>query len=474
MKRKTSLIILSLLLALFNASVAQPTNSTNEKKVVYKIDILREIDPAAWRIVKSGINEAATLKVDLILIRMNTYGGLVNDADSIRTKILNSKIPVWVFIDNQAASAGALISIACDRIYMRKGASIGAATVVDQSGTAMPDKYQSFMRSMMRATAESHGRDTLIVGTDTTFKWKRDPIIAEAMVDPRTVVPNSSDDSLKVVTFTTQEAIKYGYCEGEAETISEVLSKGGITSYDIKEQHISNVERAIGFLLNPVVQGILIMLIFGGIYFELQTPGIGFPLFLAISAAVVYFAPLYVEGMAENWELIMFFVGLILIAVEVFAIPGFGIVGITGIIMAFLGLTLSMIDNEVFRREGPVPSELIIQPVLIVSLSIFLSLILTIMLSKKLFTDKRSPLYKLAQHATLSGKDGFVGIDLSQKNMEGKTGIALTVLRPAGKAIIEGEIYDAISTDGLIDKNEAIVVKKDEAGQIYVSKVSQS
>ncbi len=472
MKRKTSLIIVTLLLALFNSATAQLTNSKpNEKRLVYKIDIIREIDPAAWRIVKSGINEAATLNADLILIRMNTYGGLVNDADSIRTKILNSKIPVWVFIDNQAASAGALISIACDRIYMRKGASIGAATVVDQTGAAMPDKYQSFMRSMMRATAESHGKDTLLEGTDTTLKWRRDPIIAEAMVDPRTVVPNSSDDSLKVVTFTTQEAIKYNFCEGEAETISEVLSKGEITNYEIKEQHISSMERAIGFLLNPVVQGILIMLIFGGIYFELQTPGIGFPLILALSAAVIYFAPLYVEGMAVNRELLMFFVGLILIAVEIFAIPGFGIVGISGIILAFLGLTLSMIDNEVFRREGPVPTELIVQPVLIVSLSIFLSLVLAMMLSKKLFTDKRSPLYKLAQHASLKGEDGFVGIDLSQKNMVGKTGTALTVLRPAGKVLIDGEVFDAISTDGLIDKDQVVTVKKDEAGQIYVSKV---
>ena len=472
--RKTTRIIamITAILAFSFASFAQPTDSmSNKKKLVYKIEILREIDPAAWRIVQSGLNEASALNADLILIRMNTYGGLLNAADSIRTKILNSKIPVWVFIDNQAASAGALISIACDRIYMRKGASIGAATVVDQTGAALPDKYQSFMRSMMRATAESHGKDTLITGTDTTIQWRRDPIIAEAMVDPRTVVPNSSDDSLKVLTFTTQEAIKYHYCEGEAETVSEVLNDGKIVNYEIKEQHISALERAIGFLLNPVVQGILIMLIFGGIYFELQAPGLGFPIVLALSAAVVYFAPLYIEGLAENWELILFFVGIILIAIEIFAIPGFGIIGITGIVLSFVGLTLSMIDNEIFRREDPIPTEMIVQPVLVVSLSIFLSLVFTMILSQKLFTNKRSPLYRFAQHASLKGEDGFVGIDVNQKNLVGKRGVALTVLRPAGKAIVDGEIFDAISTDGFIDKNEAVMVKKDEAGQIYVSKV---
>ena len=471
MKNKIRIVaVFTAILALINTSFAQPANSSQKKQLVYTMEIMREIDPAAWRIVQSGINEAAALNADLILIHMNTYGGLVNAADSIRTKILNSKVPVWVFIDNQAASAGALISIACDRIYMRRGASIGAATVVDQTGAAMPDKYQSFMRSMMRSTAESHGKDTLIIGTDTTYQWRRDPLIAEAMVDPRTVVPYLVDDSSKVLTFTTQEAIKYRFCEGEAETISEVLHAGSITNYEIKEQHVSALEKMIGFLLNPVVQGILIMLVFGGIYFELQSPGIGFPLILALSAAVVYFAPLYLEGMAENWELVLFFVGLILIAIEIFAIPGFGVVGIAGIVMSFLGLTLSMIDNEIFRREGPIPTEIILQPVLIVSLSMLLSLVMAIALSKKLFTDKRSPLYRLAQHSSLKGEDGFVGVDLAQKNMVGKTGVALTMLRPAGKVIIDGDIFDAISTDGLIDKSQPVLVKKDEAGQVYVSK----
>ena len=124
------------------------------------------------------------MRAQYILIHMNTYGGMVNIADSIRTKILNSSIPVMVFIDNQAISAGSLISIACDSIYIRPGGSIGAATVVNQTGEAVPDKYQSFMRSTMRATAEAHGKDTIIEGNDTIIRWHRDPKIAEAMVDP--------------------------------------------------------------------------------------------------------------------------------------------------------------------------------------------------------------------------------------------------------------------------------------------------
>ena len=139
-------------------SVAGEVISTG-KGMVFIFEIRKEIAKPAWRITQEAFEEAVSLKADYIFIHMNTYGGMVNIADSIRTKILNSPIPVIVFIDNQAISAGALISIAADSIYMRPGGSIGAATVVNQTGEVVPDKYQSFMRSTMRATAEAHDRE---------------------------------------------------------------------------------------------------------------------------------------------------------------------------------------------------------------------------------------------------------------------------------------------------------------------------
>ncbi|MCD6596743.1 MAG: nodulation protein NfeD, partial [Bacteroidales bacterium] len=294
---------LNILLFIFLLAVPKTANSTindtiSKKIVVYKFDIKKEISEPMWRVTKESFEEANQMGADYILIHMNTYGGMVTTADSIRTKILNSKIPTIVFIDNNAASAGALISIACDSIYMRPGASIGAATVVNQSGQAVPDKYQSFMRSTMRATAEAHGKDTLIQGRDTLIRWHRDPQIAEAMVDPSVYVKEISDTG-KVLTLTTEEAIKVGFCEGEAENIREVLKLAGINNYELKEYKPTTLDKIIHFLVNPMVSGILIMLIMGGIYFELQSPGIGFPLGAAVIAAIIYFAPLYLEGLAE-------------------------------------------------------------------------------------------------------------------------------------------------------------------------------
>ena len=196
----------------FFSNVLLAQEKTDKKEVViYQININSEINATSHIYLVNGLNEANAMNADAVLLHLNTYGGTLVDADSMRSAILYNRIPVHVFIDNNAASAGALIAIACKKIYMREGASIGAATVVDGgSGEAMPDKYQSYMRSIIRATAESHGKKTIINGNDTIYEWVRDPKIAEAMVDERVYIPNLIDSG-KVLTLTAQEAIKLGF-----------------------------------------------------------------------------------------------------------------------------------------------------------------------------------------------------------------------------------------------------------------------
>ncbi len=464
---KCRILLIALLSGLWAQANAGIENTSDSTTLVYKIRIMESIMPSAWRQVKRGFDEAYQRNADIVLIHMNTYGGMVDVADSIRTRILNSTIPVWVFIDNQAASAGALISIACDSIYMRKGGSIGAATVVDQSGHVVPDKFQSFMRSTMRATAEAKGRVPIVAGKDTIYKWRRDPHIAEAMVDPSIFIEGIIDTG-KVLTFTADEAIKYGYCEGKAETVEELLKLAGVSRYTITEFRATTLDKILGFLTNPIVSGVLIMLIIGGIYFELQTPGVGFPLAAAVVGAILYFAPHYLEGAVQHWEIIVFIVGLILVGIEIFAIPGFGIAGISGITLMVIGLALAMIDNEIFRSVGPFPWVEILRPFVVVSLALLIGLFSAIALSKKVLTSPN--INNLALRAKLSSDEGFVGIDLKQKVLIGKTGVTMTVLRPSGKVLIDGEPYDAVSDEGFIEKGEHVRVIKDEAGQIYVGR----
>jgi membrane-bound serine protease (ClpP class) len=440
----------------------------SNEKLVYKLNIKQEITRATWRQTQQAFEAADSLGADVFLIHMNTYGGTVLDADSIRTKILQSKIPVYVFIDNNAASAGALISIACDSIYMRPGGSIGAATVVNQTGQAMPDKYQSYMRSTMRATAEGKGKKTVIVGNDTLQQWRRDPQIAEAMVDPSVFIEGIIDTG-KVLTFTPAEAIEYGFSEGIAENVPEVLQKVGIEEYRIVEYEPSFIERIIGFLVHPMVSGLLIMAIIGGIYFEMQTPGIGFPLGVAILAAVLYFAPLYLEGLAENWEILLFLAGLILIALEIFVIPGFGIAGISGVLLVFVALVLSLIGNVVFDFE-PVDTSKLGVAIMTVVVGIFGGFIFSLYLGRKLFTAHSGPFKNFALNTVQNVSDGYLNVDASFIALKGKTGTAQTVLRPGGKVLIEGEVYDAMTESGFIDRGEEIVVVKVGTAQLYVDR----
>ena len=449
---KKKYMMLSLLLwCMVFPAFADDANSTSQP-VVYVIELKQEINAPAARMVHKGLQAATADGAGYVLLHLNTYGGELSAADSIRNALLHYPAPIIVFIDNQAASAGALIAIACDSIYMRSGGSIGAATVVHQTGEAAPDKYQSFMRSMMRATAEAQGRD---------------PRIAEAMVDPRTVVPNVSDSG-KVLTFTVDEAITHRYCEGKAESIAEVLQQACISDYELITYRPTTLYHIIHFLLNPFLQGLLLMLIIGGIYFELQSPGIGFPLAAAATAALLYFAPLYLEGLLQNWELLVFILGILLILIEIFLIPGFGVTGISGVLLCVTGLIFAMVDNSLFKTPEGFNFAVLARPLGILSIAVFGGLTGSIYLTRRLYSTRMFG--RIALRTDLTGSEGYVGVATAPALTVGSEGVAQTALRPSGKVEINGEIYDAVAEYGMIGKGDAVCVTRYETGQIYCVK----
>ena len=430
---------------------------------IYKFAIDDEINSKTWIYTQEALKEANTLNPDLIILHLNTYGGEVVYADSIRTAILRCETPIVAYIDNNAASAGALISIACDRIYMRTGSQIGAATVVSGvDGSKMPDKYQSYMRATMRATAESHGKDSL-------GRWRRDPIIAEAMVDESVYIEGVIDTG-KILTFTTKEAIKHGYCEAEVTTLDEVLEAEGYepSQCTITEYKPSLYDKLKGTLMGTALRSILIMLIIGGIYYELQQPGIGFPLAVAITAAVLYFAPLYLDGLAAYWEIAVFIIGIALILLELFIFPGFGVAGIGGILCVLFALITSMLNNDFFDFTPIIIPDLN-QALLTVFLGLILGTALIIYLVSRIGTKGIFGRLSLAKEQTTD--EGYVGVPTVQISIVGSEGIATTDLRPAGKIIIDGKHYDAVSQYGdFIEKGSSIIVTKYEATQLYVRK----
>ncbi len=426
--------------------------SQSKKPQVMVMEIKDEIDPRMLRQVKLSLEHAEKIKADYVIIDMDTYGGVLTDAKEIVDLIMDFKKPIWVYINSDAASAGALISIACDSIYMTPGASIGAATVVEGSGgQAAPDKYQSYMRSIMRSTAETNHRD---------------PRIAEGMVDDRIVI-DSIKQAGKVITFTTSEAIEHGYCEAKVESIEEILKRNKIENYELHHFRLGAAEKIIAFFLNPFISGILILVILGGIYFELQTPGIGFPLFAAITALILYLVPYYLNGLAEYWEIIALFVGILLLMAEIFVIPGFGVAGIAGITLTVVSLILIMLNNDFFNFEF-VPMGDIVMATFAALGGISGGMLLLFFGGAKLTETKA--FQRMALTDTQESSQGF-SVNNSTHVLLGKKGTAHTVLRPSGKVMIDDQVYDGFTRGEYIDKGEEVEVIGTEGVTLRVRKI---
>ena len=252
--------------------------------------------------------------------------------------------------------------------------------------------------------------------------------------------------------------------------MAEVLAQEGIGDYTLLSYTPTAVDRIIGFLIHPMVQGILIMMIIGGIYFELQTPGIGFPLAVAVAGAVLYFAPLYLEGFAASWELLVFVLGVILLLLEVFVIPGFGVAGVSGIVCMVGALVLAGVDDFSFDFLGDFAGTILRSLFVVVAASL-LSLGLSFWLGARLLGSRR---WAFALHAEQRPEDGFVGVDMTVGQEVDKQGYAVTDLRPGGKIRIDGELYDAVAEQGdYIPKNTPVKVVKYQAGQLYVVKTGK-
>jgi len=261
--------------------------------------------------------------------------------------------------------------------------------------------------------------------------------------------------------------LKFGFCDGIAETVDEVITQYmGYDDYKLVEYKPTFYDNLKGFLTNPAFQAILIMIIIAGIYFELQSPGAAIPAIAAVTAALLYFTPLYMDGFVQYWEIIVFIAGIILILLEIFVFPGFGISGILGIICIGTGLFFALIDNDYFTFEHVrVPD--ISRSILTVFSGILMGMIAMLWLSSRI--GEKGMFRKIALTTDLATSESA---DQKTHSLVGKTGKAMTVLRPSGKVIIDNEVYDAVSNQGFIDRGTTVTVVKFENMQIYVEKNS--
>ena len=338
MKTKLKHIWLFILFLTLGNSIAEET-----KKNIYVVPIQDTIDLGIPAFVNRAISAAEKNSAELIIFDIDTFGGRVDAATQIKDAISATDITTIAFINRRAISAGSLISLSCDQIYMTDGGTIGATSVVDMSGSKQSEKSQSYMREEMAATAEKAGKNT---------------DIARGMVDEELsfefLVING--DSLKVddiegrkegklITLTTELALKYNIADGKSESVEELLSDLGIENYNIITLSENWSEDLVRFLTDPTISSLLTTFGTIGIISELYSAGWGIGGTIGIVCLTLALGASYLTQLASSMDLLIIFSGLLLLVVEFIAIPGFGFFGIAGIGVLFYGLYLLLIPD---------------------------------------------------------------------------------------------------------------------------------
>lgn len=430
-----------LLLLLFSTLLSQ-----NNK--VYLGVIEGDIDLGLTPYVKRVVSEAEKNNASLIIFKINTFGGRVDAATQIKDAIINSKVETIAFIDKRAISAGSLIALSCNKIVMVPGASIGATTVVDQEGKKQSEKAQSYMRSEMRSTAERTGRRT---------------DIAEGMVDERVEIEGLVD-STQLITLTSKEAMGYGIADTILVNIDEILKFTGNGNATITTLDINWGEEFIRFINNPIITSILMMIIMVGLFVEIKTPGWGIAGTASLIALTLFFGSGYILEIASIMDILLFVIGVVLLLLEIFIIPGFGIFGIAGIILIVAGLFMGLISDFPL-----IETNLLSMAIVQLAGSFVLSAIVIYFLAKTL--PKSDAWNKLILYKGINATSGYTS-KKEYHNLIGKNGVALTNLRPAGTAIIEDERYDVVSQGDYIVKDSKIEVVREEGSKIVVKIIS--
>ena len=446
-----------------------PGDSSARRVIVLPIEGTIELGLAAFveRVVSGARPE------DVVVLDVRTLGGRVDAAISIRDALLETQ-SVTVAVVHRAISAGALISLATDTIIMLPGASIGAATPVQlgQGGDAQPtsEKVVSYMRAEMGATADANGR-------------RRD--VAEAMVDPDVVIEGVIEKG-KVLTLTTARALELGMAEAEAASLEQAIALLRLDDAERVRTETDWAETASRFLTDPVVSSLLMTLGFLGLMAELMSPGFGIPGIVGITCLVLFFLGQYVSRLAGAEELLLFLIGLALLALELLVIPGFGVAGIAGILCVVAALGMAMVELELpwdvsfdlgYLQEA---ARIVITRVGVASLLIGIGIVIlfrylpdSAMASFLVFKPKAAgggP----DPHAGLGAEAPGASLPKSYRHMVGKRGRAETVLRPSGKAVIDGERLDVLTDGQWVDAGTEVEVVRVDGARIVVAAVPGS
>ncbi|MDT3779026.1 NfeD family protein [Nitrospira sp. MA-1] len=424
------------------------SQAVTPKPIVFVAPIEGVIDLGLAPFVQRVLDEATAAGAKAVILEINTFGGRVDAAVLIRDALLESQTPTVAFINKRAISAGALISLASGKIVMAEGSTIGAATPVQIGLPGTPaqpveEKTVSYMRKEFRATAEQRNRP---------------PLIAEAMVDADVEIPDLIAKS-KLLTLTTKEALQVNIADFQANSLEAVLQSLNLADAEISYASETWAESLVRFLTHPVVSSLLMTVGILGIMLEMRVPGFGVPGALGLMGLALFFWGHGLVQLAGLEEFLLVGLGLILVGLEIFAIPGFGMAGILGILSLMGGLGLSLIGtgaswDSMLSALGQV------------ALSILVAIIATLMLVRYF---PRLPFGKrLILETNLQAQEGYESSPAEDHRWLGKQGVAISDLRPSGIARFDGERVDVVSDGTFIDAGQAIEAIQIDGNRVVV------
>lgn len=402
----------------------------------YLIPIEGEIDPALAVFVEQSLQKASQDGATGVVFWVDTPGGRVDAALKISDLILASEVPTLAVVQN-AFSAGALISLSAQKIAMLPGSEIGAALPIIALPNAEPQaadrKVISALRAKFRSVAEARNRP---------------PEIAEAMVDPDQPVKGLNKKG-EPLTLSGDRAVQLKVAEYRANNLSAALKWAQFDPDPTRLEAGTRVQVA-RFLTNATVAALLLSLGILGLVLELFTPGLGWPGILGAMALALYFLGGYLAGLSSALNVVLFVAGLILLVVELLITPGFGLAGIGG--LALLGASVYFTFGDESLRIGAYA---------VVILAAGLVLIFRL-----------APRTRLARGLVLESAIAESGTDVSHLlALQGQRGKALTDLRPAGSAEIQGHKVDVVTQGGFITQGSPVQVIQVEGNRVVVQEL---
>ena len=435
MFRRSWVIVLALVAGASATAAAQ-------RPVVYRVSVAGVIELGLAPYIERAIREAEEAGARAVVLDIETPGGRVDAAQQIVKAITATEIPVYALVDVHAWSAGAMIALAADSIYMVPGSSLGAATPVGGTGEKAPEKIVSAMRGEFRALAERRGLD---------------PRVAEAMVDEEIGIEGVVEKG-KLLTLTAGEAVDLKVATAEVADLEAMLARLGLEGATIQAVGVNWAEQIVRFLSHPAVAPLLLSVGMLGLFIEIKTPSFGLAGGIGLAALGAFFGSHLIIGLAGWEEIILLVAGLVALGIEVFVTPGFGIAGIMSLLLIGSSVFLALIGNlptwgDVTRASGVVMTT----GVIVIAVGYALIRIL----------PKGSRVRGIFLQAATNRTAGYISAP-EREDLIGREGVAATDLHPSGTVVVDDERLDVVSDAGFVAKGERVRIVRAEGYRMVV------